>query len=121
MEEKKQELVGLLGKTSLAILDENITEMIQCFKTIGLSERIGSPLLRLCTDMIIEKLSAHLLNSGADSLTIKRKGNYGEYVTDYYTLENGVLQRNRKPASWSSIGKLYQAYMSVCENTCVED
>lgn len=121
MEEKKQKIVQLLGKTSLAILNDDITTMIKCCTEIGLSSRIGSPILDLCEDMIIEKLSTHLLNSGADNLIITRKGAYGEDRNDYYTIVDGILQRNRKPAKWSSVGTLYQAYKAVCENTFVED
>lgn len=103
-------LAGLLA----GVEQGDIPAIIKGITDLRIDPGRGGALIYHTEEAIIDDLTEEVRKREDGRLRVARAGKYKEPVVDVYTLdESGALLRNRTPAKFTSLGKLYAAYKYI--------
>lgn len=112
--ERKQVLLKPITELIKALYTEEIPTIIHLLDKVKIDSRYSSGVIKYVEELLIEDIKIHLeCHTRNRKLKVTRKDIYNNDVLDVYTIKDGVLYRNGNEATWTNIGKLYQAYKFI--------
>lgn len=108
----KQEILDKVTALGRALMNEEVHDAIRLIGELKLNTQTYSPIVDYLREIILRTLTEKVSQMGG-KFQVTRRGEYNTPTTDYYKIEDGVLNRNGNPAKWTSLGKLYQAYKQI--------
>lgn len=105
----KESVLTILDSARKAVENDDVQGIIHSISELKIDHRQTSPLETYASNLILGVIRKRVESDGKP-LRVTRMGPYKEPVYDWYKIENGVLLRNCRVASWTSLGKLYDAY-----------
>lgn len=114
MSDFKERSLAVLAGLVAGIEQGDIPAIIQGITELRIDSGRGGALIYHTEEAIIGDLTEEVRKREDSRLRVARPGRYKEPVVDVYTLdESGDLLRNRTPAKFTSLGKLYAAYKHI--------
>ena len=114
MSDFKERCLTVLTGLVAGVEQGDIPAIIKGITDLHIDPGRGGVLIYHAEGVIIRDLTAEVRKREDGRLRVSRPGRYKEPVVDVYTLdESGALLRNRTPAKFTGLGKLYAAYKYI--------
>ena len=111
--ETKNKSLAIITYLYEGVKNEDIDRLIKTFNILKLDTRYSSTLVDYVKELMLNKISEKVNKSKKKKIRIERMGEYNTKTFDCYIIEDNVLKRNGFNAKFTSIGKLYQAYIQI--------
>jgi len=111
----KEELLKEIERLKVAIMTDNIDELIKSIDKLQFDTRFLSPIISYTQDCIIRFIMDYMRRNNKDTLRVTRHNEYHDETFDVYKVAGGKLLRNGSSVIFTSLGKLYKAY-KFCKN-----
>jgi hypothetical protein len=112
--ERKQVLLTPIIELVKALYKEDIPAIIHLLDRTKIYLRYSSDVINYVKELLIEDIKIHIEScTRKRTLKVTRKDVYHNDTVDKYTIKDNILYRNGDDVTWTSIGKLYQAYKFI--------
>lgn len=111
-ENTKQDVLDKVTALGRALMNEEVHDAIRLIGELKIDTQTYSPIVGYIREIILRTLTEKVSQMGG-KFQVTRHGEYNTPNTDYYEIEDGVLNRNGTNAKFTSLGKLYQAYKTI--------